>query len=152
MSIEQLVTNLAEYFRNLLFLKSGIAKDTLLGYAPTDFDAGVLSSLSAAQIEKAIELLFSLYRNLRFSLNQRFELELLLSRLSGLDAMITPSEIREVLAEMRVRSFAGARAVAAAPTAASAAEEAPVDLGQLLKKLAETIRRNSRLSLRRWTG
>ena len=36
-SIEQFVADLAEYFRNLLFLKSGIAKDTLLGYAAEDF-------------------------------------------------------------------------------------------------------------------
>ena len=78
-SIEQFVANLAEYFRNLLFLKSGIAKDTLLGYAPRDFDPRVLDSLTAAQIEKAIEMLLTLYRNIRFSLNQRFELELLLT-------------------------------------------------------------------------
>jgi DNA polymerase-3 subunit gamma/tau len=140
-SIEQFVTNLAEYFRNLLFLKCGIAKDTLLGYAPADFDAGVLASLSAEQIEKAIELLLSLYRNIRFSLNQRFELELLLSRLSELDALITPSEIRSVIAEMRGEILAqpGARTVAAAPTASD--PEVAVDLGQLMKKLAENIRR-----------
>ena len=44
----------------------------------------MLDSLSAAQIEKSIELLLGLYRNIRFSLNQRFELELLLSRLRSL--------------------------------------------------------------------
>jgi DNA polymerase-3 subunit gamma/tau len=100
-SIEQLVADLAEYFRNLLFLKSGITKDTLLGYAPDDFDASVLESLSAAQIERAIELLLALYRNIRFSLNQRFELELTLSRLSRLDSLISASEVREALAEIR---------------------------------------------------
>jgi len=100
-SIEQFVTNLAEYFRNLLFLKSGLAKDTLLGYAPADFDAGVLSSLSLVQIEKSVELLLALYRNIRFSLNQRFELELLVSRLARLDDMISPAEVRDALREMR---------------------------------------------------
>ena len=100
-SIEQFVSNLAEYFRNLLFLKSGIAKDTVLGAAPEDFDASVLASLSAAQIEKAIELLLALYRNIRFSLNQRFELELVLSRLSQLDSLISASEVRDALRELR---------------------------------------------------
>ena len=60
-----------------------------------------LESLSPTQIEKAIELLLALYRNIRFSLNQRFELELAASRLAQLDAMISPAEIRDALREMR---------------------------------------------------
>ena len=117
-SIEQFVSNLAEYFRNLLFLKSGIDKDTVLGAAPEDFDAAVLASLSAAQIEKAIELLLALYRNIRFSLNQRFELELVLSRLSQLDSLISPSEVRDALRELRggLGSAPGSR-IAAPPAA-----------------------------------
>ena len=116
-SIEQFVSDLAEYFRNLLFLKSGIAKDTLLGYAPEDFDAQVLASLSAAQIEKAIEMLLALYRTIRFSLNQRFELELVLSRLAGLDSLISPSEILDALREVRGSAASGS---GAAPAAAAA--------------------------------
>jgi len=120
-SIEQFVVNLAEYFRNLLFLKSGIAKDTLLGYAPEDFDRTVLDSLTAAQIEKAIELLLSLYRNIRFSLNQRFELELALSRLSQLDSLIDPSDILAALREARggILSAPGVKLAAAAPVRAA---------------------------------
>jgi len=159
-SIEQFVTNLAEYFRNLLFLKSGIGKDTLLGYAPADFDARVLESLSLSQIEKAIELLLSLYRNIRFSLNQRFELELLLSRLAQLDAMISPADLREALREMREQILAqpgaslGATA-AHSPTPGSAesqasrpeiqnlaAEEAPAaDPSSVMKKIVDTLHR-----------
>ncbi|HEY9593242.1 MAG TPA: DNA polymerase III subunit gamma/tau, partial [Spirochaetia bacterium] len=150
LSVEQLITNLAEYFRNLLFLKSGLAKDTLLGYAPADFDAGVLESLSAEQIEKAIELLFTLYRTIRFSLNQRFELELVLTRLAGLDDLITPSEVRDAIRGLRGEMLAspGARIVAApvstgAAGAAPKAEAVPVDLGAIVRKIAEAFRREN---------
>ena len=121
-SIEQFVANLAEYFRNLLFLKSGITRDTLLGYSAEDFDKEVQESLSAEQIEKAIELLLALYRNIRFSLNQRFELELLLSRLAQLDRMIDPAEVRAALRKMRGELLAAAGGTTAAPTVTGTGE------------------------------
>jgi DNA polymerase-3 subunit gamma/tau len=142
-SIEQFVANFAEYFRNLLFLKSGIAKDTLLGYAPQDFDAGVLESLSPSQIEKAIEMLLALYRNIRFSLNQRFELELLLTRLAQLDSLISPAEVRDALQEMRAQMAGspGVRIAAEdAPRAPPAADGEP-EPAQVIKKISEALRR-----------
>lgn len=142
-SIEQFVANLAEYFRNLLFLKSGITRDTLLGYAADDFDSEVRESLSAEQIEKAIELLLALYRNIRFSLNQRFELELLLSRLAQLDRMIDPAEVRAALREMRGELLAVSGGKTAAPSVQAQTNhpETAVDPGQALKKIVETLRR-----------
>ena len=142
-SIEQFVTNLAEYFRNLLFLKSGLTKDTLLGYSPQDFDAGVLESLNPGQIEKAIEMLLTLYRNIRFSLNQRFELELLLTRLTQLDALISPTEMRDALQEMRAQ-FAGSpgvRITAAVPPSAPPAAEGLPDPALVIRKIGEALRR-----------
>ncbi len=142
-SIEQFVANLAEYFRNLLFLKSGITRDTLLGYAAEDFDKEVRESLSAEQIEKAIELLLALYRNIRFSLNQRFELELLLSRLAQLDKMIDPAEVRAALREIRgdLLGASGGKTAAPSVTGQMNHEEPAVDPGQSLKKIVETLRR-----------
>jgi DNA polymerase-3 subunit gamma/tau len=140
-SIEQFVANLAEYFRNLLFLKSGISKDTLLGYSPADFDAQVLEAMSAVQIEKAIEMLLSLYRNLRFSLNQRFELELALTRLAQLDSLITPSEVRDALREVRGQMLAGPGVRTAAPSPAAAAMKPAVDPLEAVKKIADALRR-----------
>jgi DNA polymerase III subunit gamma/tau len=141
-SLEQFVVTLTEYFRNLLFLKSGIEKDTLLGSAPEDFDRPVLDSLTAAQIEKSIELLLGLYRNIRFSLNQRFELELLLSRLTQLDQLISPADIRDALRQMRGELAAepGARIIASA--AAAPKPEQRMDPGQAVKKVTEALRRD----------
>ncbi|HTP58581.1 MAG TPA: DNA polymerase III subunit gamma/tau [Spirochaetia bacterium] len=146
-SIEQLVADLTEYFRNILFLKSGITKDTLLGYAPQDFDSSVLDSLETAQIERAIELLLALYRNIRFSLNQRFELELTLSRLARLDSLITASQVREALAELRGELLAqpGARLEAKSAPASQVSQAAhapkPAEIQGSAGKVAEAIRR-----------
>jgi DNA polymerase-3 subunit gamma/tau len=142
-SIEQFVSDLAEYFRNLLFLKSGIGRDSLLGYAPDDFDRSVLESLASPQVERAIELLLSLYRNLRFSLNQRFELELVLSRLSQLDSMIGPSEIREALREIRgdLLAIPGAKTGAVADSPSAERQEKQREVAQALKSAADALRR-----------
>jgi DNA polymerase III subunit gamma/tau len=142
-SLEQFTTDLAEFFRNLLFIKNGITRDTLLGYAAEDFDKGILDSLSAPQIEKAIELLLSLYRNIRFSLNQRFELELALVRLSDLDALITPAEIRQAISGIRAGVLAEPGVKLSAPRAEAPAAPAaePQDPADVFKKLLESFRR-----------
>ncbi len=59
-------------------------------------------------MEKAVELLLALYRNIRFSLNQRFELELALSRLAQLDDLVSSAELREAIAELRSGAGPGA--------------------------------------------
>jgi DNA polymerase-3 subunit gamma/tau len=143
-SIEQLVTDLAEYFRALLFLKSGITRDTLLGYPPQDFDVSVLDSLSAPQIERAIELLLTLHRNIRFSLNQRFELELTLSRLSQLDSLISPSEVRDALAVIRGELLSQSDDSGRdrpAPQASSVPAAKVVETQGAVSRLAELLRR-----------
>lgn len=100
-SVEQFVIDLAEYFRNLLFIKSGISKQALLSYPVESFSKDILEALSLEQLEKATEMVLELFRNLKFSLNQRFELELLLGRLKRLDELITPAEIIESLKKIK---------------------------------------------------
>jgi DNA polymerase-3 subunit gamma/tau len=88
-------------------------------------------------------MLLALYRNIRFSLNQRFELELLLSRLAQLDRMIEPAEVRAALREMRGELLAVSGGKTAAPRVPEQTnhKETPVDPGQALKKIVETLRR-----------
>lgn len=88
-SIEQLIIDLAEYFRNVLFIKNGIDRENILGYTADRFPQEIIEGYSSSQIEKALEMLFQIYKDIRFSVNPRFELELLLSRLSGLNRFIT---------------------------------------------------------------
>ncbi|OHD75312.1 MAG: DNA polymerase III, subunit gamma and tau [Spirochaetes bacterium RBG_13_68_11] len=100
-SIEQFTADLAGYFRDLLFLRTGVTRDTLLGYAAADFAQEVVGRWTPLQLEKAVELLLAFYRGIRFSLNPRFELELALSRLARLDDLVSPAELREAIAELR---------------------------------------------------
>jgi DNA polymerase-3 subunit gamma/tau len=100
-SIEQFTADLAGYFRDLLFLRTGVTRDTLLGYAAGDFAQEVVGRWTPQQLEKAVELLLAFYRNIRFSLNPRFELELALTRLARLDDLVSAAELREAIAELR---------------------------------------------------
>ena len=96
-SIEQFICDMAEYFRGLLLVKNGIEKEALIGVRKDRYNAAVLETFSVSAIESALSILFSLYRDIRFSLNPRFELELALSRLSQLNRFLTKAEILEEL-------------------------------------------------------
>lgn len=52
-------------------------------------------------METAIELLFTLYREIRYSLNQRFELELVMSRLAGMRSYLSPKEVLHQIGKLR---------------------------------------------------
>jgi DNA polymerase III subunit gamma/tau len=92
-SIDQLIIDFTSYFRSVLFLKHDIVKEAILGSNPSVFSKLVISTFSVSQIEQAIDLLLKLYKDIRFSLNQRFELELVFSKLSSLSTYISPNEI-----------------------------------------------------------
>jgi DNA polymerase-3 subunit gamma/tau len=77
-AVEQLAGDLLDYFRNLLLIKNGIRRESLLSFAVGEFSPEVVENFSAAQMEKALELLLELHRGLKFSANPRFDLELVL--------------------------------------------------------------------------
>lgn len=118
-SIEQFVIDLAEYFRALLFLKHGVRKESVLGYAPSRFPEHLPSQFTAQQLEQAVAWLFQLYRNLRSSLNQRFELELLLSRLCTLQDRLSNQEIVSALRSMKAELLRGGGTPSSRSVAAS---------------------------------
>jgi DNA polymerase-3 subunit gamma/tau len=100
-SIEQLVVDLAGYFRSLLFIRKGIHKEALLGFSRDRFSAKIVRVLSDSQIERALELLLELYRAIRYSLNQRFDLDLTMSKMAALRDFLTPAEILGEVTELR---------------------------------------------------
>ena len=100
-AVEQFVIELTDYYRSLLFLKLGIQKPSLLGYTAERFSPTVLEALSVRQIEKALSLLLELYRNLRYSINSRFEAELVLSRLADLRNYLSREELLERILALR---------------------------------------------------
>ncbi len=110
-SVEQFAVDLAEYFRSLLFIKSGADSEALLGYAKARYSDTAVRTFSRPQLEKALELIFKFYRDVRYSLNERFELELLLSLLSDISTWISPAEIYDRLEALKGRAISGAKAV-----------------------------------------
>jgi DNA polymerase-3 subunit gamma/tau len=100
-AIEQFVADLAGYYRSLLLIKAGITRETLLGYSPGRFSAAALEKLSLPQLEEAVFMLLGLYRDLRYSLSPRFELETAVSKLCWLDRWISPQELRAAVESAR---------------------------------------------------
>ena len=123
-SIEQFAEDLAEYFRSLLFISCGIDKESLLGYASGRYSEKAVEDFTKPQLEKALELVFNFYRDIRYSINERFEFELVLSRLSDLASWISPVEIRKRLEALKqdVIGSAGGRAA----VSSAAAQRPPV--------------------------
>ncbi len=100
-SVEQFILDMAEYFRNMLFLSHGITKESLLGCGADRFPSSILETLSQRQIEWALEETVRLYRDIRFSLNPRFELELFASRLSSIGHYLDPEKLLQELRKMK---------------------------------------------------
>ena len=100
-SIEQLITNCADYLRNLLLIKSGVTKESLLGQAPERFSKEVLEAWSSVQIERAIDIFLKLYRDIRYSLSPRYEFELAVSRLCWLKEYASPAEVKKAIDAVR---------------------------------------------------
>jgi DNA polymerase-3 subunit gamma/tau len=97
-AVEQFVVDLAEYFRCLLFLKRGITRESLLGFPPESFPEEYLGGLKTIQIEQGLDILLAVHRELRTSLNPRFDLELVVSRLARISRFVTAED---VLAQIR---------------------------------------------------
>ena len=115
-SVEQFIMELAEYFRSLLFVKQGVTRESILGFAASRFPKDQVDGFTDTQLQRALELLLELYRSVRYSLNQRFEVELAMARLASLSSFMTSRELLERVKELR-REISSAPA----PPAASAA-------------------------------
>lgn len=93
-SIEQLILASSEYIRSLLLIKNGITKESLLGQSAERYSKTVLDCWNTVQVERALSLFMQLYRDIRYSLSPRYELELAISRLCWLKEYISPKEVK----------------------------------------------------------
>ena len=96
-AIEQFIIDLAGYYRSLLLIKNGITRESILGYNPGEFSAKVLETLDPIRLEQALEILLTCYRDIRYSVSPRFELETVVSKLSWLNKWVSPTELRAAL-------------------------------------------------------
>jgi DNA polymerase-3 subunit gamma/tau len=100
-SVEKCIIDLTEYFRTLLLIKEGITKESIIGSRPDRYSHRVISALEGSQIEAAIDLLLNLYRDIRFSLNQRFELELTVSKLASIRNSCSPADLTKKIERLK---------------------------------------------------
>jgi len=100
-AIEQLIIEFVEYFRNILFIKHEIKKENILTYPLENFSKIVLNNYSIFQLEITIELLLELYKNIKYSFNQRYELELTLIRLSKSSQIISTEDILNKINDLK---------------------------------------------------
>lgn len=96
-SLEQLISNCSDYLRSLLLIKNGVTREALLGQNASRFSKKVLDAWSPVQIERALSIFLQLYRDIRYSLNPRFEAELAVSRLCWLKDYTSPSEVKKAI-------------------------------------------------------
>jgi DNA polymerase-3 subunit gamma/tau len=107
-SIEQLISNSTDYLRSLLLIKNGITKEALLGQSAERFSAKVLERWNPVQIERAVSIFLQLYRDIRYSLSPRYELELAFSRLSWLTDYVSPAEVKNAIDKAKALLMQGA--------------------------------------------
>ncbi|MCL2264988.1 MAG: DNA polymerase III subunit gamma/tau [Treponema sp.] len=94
-AIEQFVIDLTGYYRSLLLLKNGVTRESLLGYRPALFSAKTLDAYDSIRMEQALDILLDCYRNIRYSVSPRFELETAVSKLTWLTKWVSPAELKE---------------------------------------------------------
>lgn len=119
-SVEQCISNMVDYLRSLLFIKSGITKEALLGQAPERYAREVKEAWSESQLERALSLFLQLYRDVRYSLNPRYELELAIEKLCALSSRISNEDVKKAV-DRAARLLTGAD-FEPAPSSASSGE------------------------------
>ena len=100
-SVEHIIKDFSDYFRNLLFLKEGIRNQNILGNSISSYPQSVLDAFTEEQFEAALEMFLNLYRSVRYSINPRFELELAVSRLFRLRYTYSNASVIEQLARLK---------------------------------------------------
>jgi DNA polymerase-3 subunit gamma/tau len=98
-AVETFITSLSGYYHSLLLLKAGVTRDSVLGYAPARFSRPVLEKYDTIRLERAGELLYALYRDIRYSVSPRFELETLVCKLCWLEKWISAEELGDAVAK-----------------------------------------------------
>jgi DNA polymerase-3 subunit gamma/tau len=106
-SVEQFTTDTVSYVRSLLLISCGIEREALLGAPRSAYPSSVTSALDAPRIERMLSGLFDLYRDMRYSVNPRFELELAVARLCAIRDYIPPAELSRTVASLKAALSGG---------------------------------------------
>ena len=100
-STEQVIKDFTDYFRSLLLIKEGVKSENVLGERMESFPPEIRTAFNEEQLEAGLDLFLNLYRDIRYSLNPRFELELAVSKLSRLRYVASNASVLEQLARLK---------------------------------------------------
>lgn len=96
-SIEQFISNCADYLRSILLIKSGVTKESLLGNSVERYSKVVINAWNAIQVERALSIFIQLYKDIRYSLSPRYELELAFSRMCWIGQYVSNVEVKKAI-------------------------------------------------------
>ena len=100
-SVEHIIKDFSDYFRDLLLIREGVKNRNVLGVQISSFPREILNAYTEEQLEAALDMFLNLYRNVRYSINPRFELELALSRLFRLKYTYSNVAVVQQLARLK---------------------------------------------------
>lgn len=100
-SVDQIVRDFTSFFRSLLLAKDGVVNEEILSMQRESMPEDLLSALSRDQLEAALRTLLQLYREIRYSISARYEIELFVSRLTSLGNLVSPEELVSRLESFR---------------------------------------------------
>lgn len=100
-STDQIIKDFTDFFRSLLLIKEGVKSESSLGVQVSSFPEEILKAYTEEQLENALEMFLTLYRDIRYSLNPRFELELAISKLGKLKYVASNVTVLERLTKLK---------------------------------------------------
>lgn len=90
--IEQILSDIISFFRDILLLKSQTSSDDIKNNS-SYYSPEILEKLSIYDVENILDLSFGFYEKLKYSINQEMELEFFLIKLSRYKDFIRPEAL-----------------------------------------------------------
>ena len=97
----QIIKDMAEYVKSLLFYKAGIRRADVLSCTEEEIDRNLVELYSKEMLEAVLKALLDLYRDIRYSLSPKMEIELFVSRLSSIRYLTTKESLLSRLNQIR---------------------------------------------------
>ncbi len=97
----QIIKDMAEYVKSLLFYKAGIRRADVLSCTEEEIDRNLVDLYSKEMLEAVLKALLDLYRDIRYSLSPKMEIELFVSRLSSIRYLTTKESLLSRLDQIR---------------------------------------------------
>ena len=97
----QIIKDMAEYVKSLLLYKAGIRRADVLSCTEEEIDRNLVELYSKEMLEAVLKALLDLYRDIRYSLSPKMEIELFVSRLSSIRYLTTKESLLSRLNQIR---------------------------------------------------